>query len=192
MGALRKLSHQSAADIHVDVSARSGLTLAAGRVLGGRPWFGVWASVPDVRAIVWMLQAWLPPVGPVWRVDRRDSYSAFSYWIEGYWGGYIAADGRGADSWRLPRLMRPWDAGCLSWDLGLRSLLTAVRSRACAGGSRSPVYWLYGFSKAGGGSPYLPRDSARFAAWRGMLYNWRVTGYPLVLPYTPRTGRNTR
>jgi hypothetical protein len=71
-------------------SAQS-LFMAAGQVLMGRPFWGVWLSIGLMcAAICWMLQAW---VGEGWAllggflaVART---AVFSYWADSYWGGAV-------------------------------------------------------------------------------------------------------
>ena len=86
-----------------------GLVLAAGKVLLGRPWYGVLcASALMCAAICWMLQAWLPPtwalLGGMLAVLRL---GLFSYWTNTYsGGGSIAALGGALVLGSLPRLTR--------------------------------------------------------------------------------------
>src|SRR5713101_7404834 len=70
-----------------------GLVLAAGKLIGGKPWLGVWVMVALMcSAICWMLQGWLPPgwalFGGALAVMRL---GLFSYWINSYWGAAATA-----------------------------------------------------------------------------------------------------
>jgi len=85
-----------------------GLVLAAGKKLVGNPWYGVCVSAAVMcSAMCWMLQGWMPPgwalLGGILAVFRL---ALFSYWVNGYYGGAVAAIGGALVLGALPRIIR--------------------------------------------------------------------------------------
>lgn len=80
---------------HSKYPVSQGLALAFGEIVFRQPWVGVYLSTALLcGAICWALQAFVPPgwalVGGLLVVVR---IALFSYWMNSYWGGSLAALG---------------------------------------------------------------------------------------------------
>lgn len=173
-----------------------GLVMAAGKVLIGHYWFGILVTTALMcSAMVWMLQAWLPPswalLGGIIAILRL---GLFSYWIDSYSGaGSISALGGALLLGGLPRFMRT---------ARLRDGLLMATGVILLGTSRlyeglllclpALCFLLWGIvlEKDRPATTLLLRRIALplaliVAAGAGMgHYNYRVFGSPTTLPYT--------
>jgi hypothetical protein len=170
-----------------------GLVLAAGKVLGGHPWFGVWLSAGILcSAICWMLQAWLPPgwalLGGALAVMRL---ALFSYWINDFHGGSVAAIGGALVLGALPRVMRKartrdglWMAAGVAILANSRPYEGLLLCIPVAG----VLVWWFATKQRPATSILLRRAIAPavlLLVVAGMMayYNRRVFGDPFTLPY---------
>src|SRR5271166_4172536 len=170
-----------------------GMALALGQLLG-HPWIGVLLSGAAMcGAVVWMLQGWLPPnwalVGGVLVMFK---IALFSYWMNSYLGGFVAAIGGALAVGALPRIFRSWrmlDAVIL----GVGALILA-NSRPFEGAflclpvfvvlavrffRRGSISWQARLARA-----VLPLCMIGILGGAFMAYyNWRGTGKATLFPY---------
>ncbi len=165
-----------------------GLFLAAGQVLMGHPWFGVWLSCGLMAAAIsWAAFGWLPPGWALLAGLLALPLSIFSYWMNSYWGGSVAALGGALVTGAGGRLLSARftsGTGCaalfasgsvlLCWTRPLEGLILITILVAA-------LVWKM---------PKRPSAAAWIvfsilgicgAVWLG-YYNFRVTGSPLRLP----------
>jgi hypothetical protein len=171
-----------------------GLILAAGRVIFGHPFWGVWLSAAIMcAAICWMLQGWLPPswalLGGLIAIPR---FATLTYWGNSYFGGAAGAIGGAMVLGALPRLKRSLQAKhTVIMALGL---VVLANSRPYEGLVLSlPIAatlaaWLLGRNRPVIGRSLqqiiVPMLFVLALAAVGMgYYFWRVTGNPLTMPY---------
>jgi hypothetical protein len=166
-----------------------GLVLAAGKLLTGHAWFGIWFTAGLMcSAICWMLQAWLPPgwalLGGMLAVMRL---ALFSYWVDDYHGGAVAAIGGALVLGALPRILRT---------ARMRDWLWMALGIAILGASRPFEGVLLCLPVAGA----LLLRARRFVSFHlrravpaaalltvagamTLFYDYRVFGDPFTLPY---------
>ncbi len=177
-----------------------GLVLAAGKVFLGHPWYGlVIANALMCAAICWMLQAWLPPtwalLGGALAVMHL---GLFSYWINTYHAGAIAALGGALVLGSMQRLKR--SASNRYGVLMVTGIVIVALSRPFEGLLLClPVLlalgrWAFSPSSRTRKGVIMRRAVLPLAlmivaaAWLG-YYDYRAFGSPLTLPYT--VGRAT-
>ncbi len=170
--------------------ASAGL-MAFGQKLVGSPWAGVLLGVALMcAAICWMLQGWMPPkwalLGGLFCVLR---FATFSYWVNSYWGGAVAALGGALVLGAVPRLKRKArmsDAVLLAVGLGIlansrpaEGLILAIPSMVVL------LWWALRRRKQHIWSRVIAPASAvlLLVATFMAYYNWRGTGHALLMPY---------
>ncbi|HEX4785000.1 MAG TPA: hypothetical protein VH350_11695 [Candidatus Sulfotelmatobacter sp.] len=170
------------------------LIMAAGIVLGGHPWIGIWVVTALMCAtLCWMLQAWFPPTwalfGAMLAVLR---FATFSYWMNSYWCPALAATGGALVLGAIPRLRRrPRVPEGILLALGLAMMANSrpyeglVFSIAVAAGlflwlkGRSLPPWRRVFCRM-----FLPAACVLIVAAAATgYYYWRVTGSPFRMTY---------
>lgn len=176
-----------------------GFVMAIGQLLGS-PWIGILLSDAAMcAAILWMLQAWLPPrwalLGAVFAALNL---GIASYWMNSYWGGSVAGAGGALVLGELARIRRrPTVGSSLLLGLGVAIL---ANSRPYEGllFCVPPAIWLLGWltgkikSRTTAGQRFrivfLPLSAAMILTLVFVgYYDWRLTGNPLLMPHVLNT-----
>jgi len=171
-----------------------GMFLALGQVVFRSPYWGVWLSTGLMcAAICWMLQGWLAPpwalLGGMLAVIRLGT---FSYWINSYWGGSVAALGGALVLGALPRIKRHQrvrDAVLMGIGFSIVANSRPYEGLFFAVPVLGALLWWMRKPTA----PPLQVSWARIilplgtvlsltAIWMG-YYFWRVTGSPFRTPF---------
>lgn len=173
--------------------ALQGLVLAAGQKLTGIPWTGVViATGLACAALCWMLQGWTTPnlalLGALLFMLR---VGVFSYWMNSYWGGSVAAIGGALTLGALARLGKGGPRSlALVWAAGLAILMHSRPADGVLLGATTAVALVWWLRKLG--MPYRtmalriapPALAVLSIAAAAVAYNdYRVTGHALTVPY---------
>jgi len=169
--------------------------MAAGQVIAGRPFWGVWLGAGVMcAAICWALQGWLPPfwalLGGILAVIRLGT---FSYWANSYRGGAVTAIGGALVIGALPRIRRHLRIrDSLLMGLGLAILASSRPYEGlffCVPIAFALFAWMFGRNSA----PPLHILFWRIAIPIALVmcltaaglgyYFWRTTGSPFHMGY---------
>ncbi|MEO8097368.1 MAG: hypothetical protein ABI811_06665 [Acidobacteriota bacterium] len=165
-----------------------GAALAVGQVLTGSPWAGVLLSIAAMcAAMYWMLRGWVSPgwalLGSALVAAR---FGVFSYWMNSYYGGAVAAAAGALVIGAVPRILRRrnWrDAAVLAF--GLAVLANSRPYEGFAFALAISVYLAWRL-RAQLWRPTIALPMlivVAVAALTTGYYFYRITGSPLQMPY---------
>ncbi len=161
----------------------AGMAMALGQVLFGHPWYGVWLSCGVLMAaLCWALQGWLPGRWALAGAAISLHLCLMTYWMNGYWGGAVAAIGGALVAGAFGRILhqgpRRW-----GWLLGA-GIVILMLSRPFEGALLVLPVAVGLVLRRRDRQALLPAALCVAAglAWLG-YYNFRVTGNPLRMPY---------
>jgi hypothetical protein len=175
-----------------------GLVLAFGQIAAGHPWWGVWLVTGLMcGAFCWMLQGWFPPSWALFgAVVAALRFGIFSYWMNSYWGGSLAALGGALALGALPRLRK--GLARYSFVLGLGLVVMAITRPyeglvLAIGIGAAGVWWLlrrtldpraFSVPEIFSRRVIVPASLVLVAGLGGLSYYClRTTGNALVLPF---------
>lgn len=163
-----------------------GLAMAVGQLTFGHPWFGVWLSCGLLAAaFCWALQAWLPPRWALLGVAFSLQVCFFSYWMNSYWGGSVAAFGGALVIGAWPGMVRQRRSlnqrRTYGWILGTGAVIVML-ARPYEGLLLVTPVLATLFARTRKVPAAILVCGAVGATWLG-FYNYRVTGNALRMPY---------
>jgi len=169
-----------------------GVVLAIGQILFGHPWFGVWLSMGAMCAILfWALGHVFPARWALFGACAAAlQFGIFGLWMNSYFGGAVAASAGAIVAASLVRV-RTEGKERSSAALCAFGVILLFASRPF----EALLWMLVAFSTVilwrpkNGSRPAYRKLISSFAlvfitgACILALYNWRITGNPLVPPY---------
>jgi hypothetical protein len=169
------------------------LVLAFGQKFFGQPWAGVFLSAGLMcAAVCWMLQGWLTPnlalLGALMFMAR---VGIFTYWMNSYWGGAVAAIGGALVLGALPRIWRRHQSGHLiTLACGLAILMHSRPWEGAVLGASALVVLAWTWRRfppdlrARCLRSAIPATAILLASFGAVAYlDYRITGSPFVLPH---------
>lgn len=170
------------------------LVIAIGWKLFGHPWYGILlSSALMCAALCWMLEGWLPPrYALIGGLMAMAQWAFNSSWVNTYWGGAVAAGAGALVIGAVPRLVRRPSASAAA--LGSLGAIVLANSRPYEGAlvvAAALLLLLFWSARSNRWRHLqhprviLPAAAILLAGVGAMgYYNYRVTGNPVVMPYT--------
>ena len=169
-----------------------GLVLAAGQLIFGHPWFGVWISIGIMCAtLAWALRYALPPGWALFgAMAAALQFGIFGLWMNSYFGGAVAASAGAIVMASIVRMRRPdkarSSAALCAFGIVLLFASRPFEALLCsmiAGLSLFPSFWRR--TRPPKLRTVLPPFAAVVLLGASALayYNWRITGNAADPPY---------
>jgi hypothetical protein len=162
-----------------------GLVMAAGQVIAGHPWWGVWASIGLMCGTICWALSYLFPIR--WALcgalGAALQFGIFGFWMNSYFGGAVAATGGALVAGALLRMRSLPGSSAV---IGGTGLIVLFASRPLEGviWTGIAVVWIAVCYRRAFFRRVLPAVAVCAAGLMSLAYyNYRVTDHPLRPPY---------